>query len=206
MATHVPDRTPTHDTWGQPVTRTVPTTRRAVVRSAAWAAPVVLAATSAPAFATSGALNVLQAQVRWGTVYSPDPTLPYLVLTTPLLAIRNDSASTVATDLVARLHFPPAFVQADTTTGAVRNRPYTLGGIDPGWSRTGLPATPDGTGFLFTRQTNAALAPGATAVVGAVRPPCRFVWRTQPDASHPITLTVTATGFPTVTAVLTAIV
>lgn len=127
------------------------TTRRAVIRTAghtAWAAPVIIAATTAPAFAASGAaaITTVIGGARSGTLGDT------LTITTTLT--NSNTGAGGATTLV---------VQATPTTVTTINGGAPTN-VTAGWTFAGEDGTPDSRIYTFTRpDIEGAATPAGTS-------------------------------------------
>lgn len=146
--------------------RNRPSSRRTVLRGAAWSAPAIVIATAAPAYAASGAASITQTVS--GVVDSGT-----LVMTTTVDFLNSNTGATTAT-VVVRLGASAgqvsgaapgavspgwAFVSS-TPAGSAAIRWYTFSGTIPGATDASGPSSVAASVLSFTVPVEAANLPG----------------------------------------------
>jgi hypothetical protein len=163
--------------------------RRTLLKSAAhgaWATPAVLAATTAPAYATSDTITVTKALYYWKAWTHKAPVVDGVA---PLLTVRNDT--NVATrDLQVLMTFPADYVGYDEGGYLA---PRLSNWMGPGWGCQW--EDPQGiTVIEFYRRPSAApFAPGQEITLGSWTDWTAFTinWTNKP-IGVPISYVVTA--------------
>ncbi|HEX3930725.1 MAG TPA: hypothetical protein VHW64_08475 [Nocardioides sp.] len=170
------------------------TARRTVVRvcaTTAWVTPLVTLAAAAPAAAAvSGATLAVTTATYYGVSRSLAP-LGQVYETFPVITVRNDG-SAAATDLVVNVVYPSAYV------GVSNGAPLIGGDRGVGWSESAIFSGSDGS-LTMRYRFSSPLAAGQSSTISPSGSYC-LVWKNQVTDTVP--LTASATGYPTVAAVL----